>query len=307
MAEADEEAEGGEPCSFETSSSSSPSTSSLTLFDIVWEDVLYVKLFPLLSLKDLFNLRCCSKLSKTFVDNGLRRLRNINLSGNNSPSVELAFGVLTENCRNVQVINLARCNWLQDSILYPFLQHNRRLTKINLSECLNITSRALQPVIIACKQLTTLKLSHCHWLTIGALEALTLHQTNIQELDISYCAALNERCISVFLLNCRALRTLSLANIPAVTDNLLFTIAKHSKLIKHLNLVGCYMITDRGVGALSLCCKELESLMVRDCGQVTERSLALIRGRVFIDRPRLYQADMNMVPNIGFPRLFLQV
>lgn len=47
--------------------------------------------------------------------------------------------------------------------------------------------------------------------------------------------------------------------------------------------------------------------MVRDCAQVTERSLALIRGRVFIDRPRLYQPDMNMVPNIGFPRLFLQV
>ncbi|XP_050078265.1 F-box/LRR-repeat protein 15 [Anopheles maculipalpis] len=279
----------------------------LSLFDIVWEDVLYVKLFPLLSLKDLFSLRCCSRLAKTFVDNGLRRLREINLSGNNSPQLELAFAVLAENCRNVRVINVARCNWLQDSVLCPLLKFNHKLTKINLSDCLNITPRSMQPIIIGCKQLTTLKLSHCHWLTIGAMEALTLHHTKIQELDISHCAALNERCITVFLLNCRMLQTLSLSNVPAVTDNLLLAIAKHSKFIKNLNLVGCYLITDRGVLAISICCKELESLMVRECPQVTEHSLALLRGRVFIDRPCVYQADMNMVPNMGFPRLFLQV
>ena len=84
----------------------------LSLFDIVWEDVLYVKLFPLLSLKDLFNLRCCSHLAKTFVDNGLRRLQEINLSGNNSPHLDLALTVLADNCRNVRVVNLARCNWI---------------------------------------------------------------------------------------------------------------------------------------------------------------------------------------------------
>ncbi|XP_058125511.1 F-box/LRR-repeat protein 15 [Anopheles ziemanni] len=279
----------------------------LSLFDIVWEDVLYVKLFPLLSLKDLFSLRCCSQLAKTFVDNGFHRLREINLSGNNSPQLDQAFQVLATNCSNVRVLNLARCHWVQDGILFPFLQKNRRLVKINLSDCMNITPRSLQPVIVGCKQLTTLKLSHCHWLTIGAMEALTLHHTKIQELDVSHCAALNERCISVFLLNCRMLKTLSLSNVPAVSDNLLIAIAKHSKFIKNLNLVGCYMITDRGIGALALCCKELESLMVRDCPQVTERSLELMRGRVFIDRPRVYQPDMNMVPNMGFPRLFLQV
>uniref|UniRef100_A0A182JBB3 F-box/LRR-repeat protein 15-like leucin rich repeat domain-containing protein n=1 Tax=Anopheles atroparvus TaxID=41427 RepID=A0A182JBB3_ANOAO len=257
----------------------------LSLFDIVWEDVLYVKLFPLLSLKDLFSLRCCSQLAKSFVDNGFQRLREINLSGNNSPHLDLAFQVLSENCKN----------------------NNRRLTKINLSDCLNITPRSMQPVIVGCKQLTTLKLSHCHWLTIGAMEALTLHHTKIVELDVSYCAALNERCISVFLLNCRMLKTLSLSNVPAVSDNLLIAIAKHSKFIKNLNLVGCYMITDRGIGALALCCKELESLMVRECPQVTERSLTLMRGRVYMDRPRVFQPDMNMVPNMGFPRLFLQV
>lgn len=47
--------------------------------------------------------------------------------------------------------------------------------------------------------------------------------------------------------------------------------------------------------------------MVRECPHVTERSLAVLRGRVFIDRPRVYQQDMNMVPNMGFPRMFLQV
>lgn len=59
--------------------------------------------------------------------------------------------------------------------------------------------------------------------------------------------------------------------------------------------------------ALSLYCTGLESLMVRDCPGITERSLSLLRGRVFIDRPRNFQQQMNVAPNVALPRLYLQV
>lgn len=284
----------------------------LTLFDIAWEDVLFAKLLPLLSLADLFNLRCCSRLSKQLVDGGLRSRRIVNLSGNNSRSVHRAFRVLSRKCRNVRTANLAKCSWLSDGLLAEFLRANTKIRRVNLSDCVNVTPVGLQPIIIECKQLQELKLARCSWLTIGAIEALTLHHSapgahGIVELDISHCVGLNERCISIFLLNMRQLRTLAVAYIPAVTDNLLYSIAKNAKAMRHLNIIGCQLTTDRGVGALSLYCTGLESLMVRDCPGITERSLSLLRGRVFIDRPRNFQQQMNVAPNVALPRLYLQV
>uniref|UniRef100_A0A1Q3F8T1 Putative f-box/lrr protein drome n=1 Tax=Culex tarsalis TaxID=7177 RepID=A0A1Q3F8T1_CULTA len=283
----------------------------LTLFDIAWEDVLFAQLLPLLSLSDLFNLRCCSRLSKQLVDGGLRSRRVINLSGNNSRNIDRAFRVLSRKCRNVRTANLAKCSWLSDGLLAEFLRANTKIRQLNLSDCVNVTPVGLHPIIIDCKQLSSLKLARCSWLTIGAMEALTLHHSapeahGIVELDISHCVGLNERCISIFLLNMRQLRTLAVAYIPAVTDNLLYSIAKNAKAMRHLNIIGCQLTTDRGVGALSLYCTELESLMVRDCPCITERSLSLLRGRVFIDRPRNFQ-QLNVAPNVALPRLYLQV
>lgn len=238
----------GLPMADSTTDQQQDEPNGLTLFDIAWDDVLFAKVLPLLSLRDLFNLRCCSRLSKNFVDNGFRRMRVLNLSGNNNRHIERGFQVVSRNSRNIRTVNLAKCSWLHDGLLSSFLQCNTKITRINLSECANITSASLQPIIIECKELTVLKLAHCNWLTIGAMEALTLHHSKIQELDISHCNSLNERCISVFLLNCRRLHTLSLAYLPSVTDNLLYSIAKNSKEIRHLNVIGCQMVTDRGIG-----------------------------------------------------------
>ncbi|XP_055638175.1 F-box/LRR-repeat protein 15 [Toxorhynchites rutilus septentrionalis] len=275
---------------------------NLTLFDIAWEDVLYVRLFPLFPLKDLFNLRCCSRLSKVFVDSGFRKLKEINLSGINNPGVQRSFHVLSRNCGNARLVNLAKCDWLNDSLLCEFIEFNTKIEKLNLSGCFNITAASIESVIIECKELQVLKLAHCSRLTSGALEAPTTHDSKIRELDLSYCCALSERCITILLVNCNYLSTLSVAYVPCVTDNLLYTIAKNLKSIKHLNIIGCQQTSDRGVGALSLYCNGLQSLMVRDCSNITERSLSLLRGRVFIDRPRIFPQQ----PMIA-PRLCLQV
>lgn len=262
----------------------------LTLFDIAWEDVLFAKLLPLLSLADLFNLRCCSRLSKQLVDGGLRSRRIVNLSGNNSRSVHRAFRVLSRKCRNVRTANLAKCSWLSDGLLAEFLRANTKIRRVNLSDCVNVTPVGLQPIIIECKQLQELKLARCSWLTIGAIEALTLHHSapgahGIVELDISHCVGLNERCISIFLLNMRQLRTLAVAYIPAVTDNLLYSIAKNAKAMRHLNIIGCQLTTDRGVGWVLV-------VKIWVFGKVVPNLMKMLHPRMCKDRS-------NVVPYAG--------
>ncbi|XP_011187354.1 F-box/LRR-repeat protein 15 isoform X1 [Zeugodacus cucurbitae] len=258
-----------------------------SFFDISWQDVLIPMVAEFLTLKDLFNLRCCSQTAKRFVEAAFELRKDINLAGNNSHNIELAFTVLGKCCRRVESLHLARCHWLTDEYLLPLLAENRRLRVVNLNECVNITPLALQPIIIECKELRILKLSKCQWLTTGAVDALTLHHSNLVEFDISYCTAIGERCLIIFFRKLNKLNVLSLANTPSVTDQVLIQIANYCRGLEHINLVGCAAISDYGIHALTTTCQQLQSLMVQRCPNVTERVLAPLRGRLFIDRPQL--------------------
>jgi F-box and leucine-rich repeat protein 15 len=230
-----------------------PEYYDLELFEICWDDILIPKIICNLSLKDLFNFRCCSKLSKQLIDEyALPAWKDVNLSGNNSTHISQAFAVLADNCRNTVQLNVAKCNWITDNLLIPFLQNNQKLMVVNLNgnDSCDLTPSSLQPIIIRKNKLKVLKLAKCNWLTIGAMQALAFHlaSQDLQELDISYCCSLNERCICILLHSFRKLRVLSLAYISNVTDNVMFIISKFTRNIQHLNLVGCHEVTDRGIG-----------------------------------------------------------
>ncbi|XP_037927999.1 F-box/LRR-repeat protein 15 [Teleopsis dalmanni] len=257
----------------------------LNLFDISWSDVLIPNVAECLSLKDLFNLRCCSHEAKRFAEAALEMRKEVDLAGNNSNNIERAFGVIAKCCRRLETIQLARCFWLKDELMLPILAKNTRLRVVNLNECVNITPLALQPIIIECKDLRVLKLSRCQWLTTGAVDALTLHQNNLEEFDISHCQTIGERCLIIFFRKLNKLTVLSLANTPSVTDQVLIQIANYCRSLMHINLVGCTAISDYGILAISTHCTRLQSLFIRRCPHVTERALAPLRKRMFIDRP----------------------
>lgn len=227
--------------------SSSDHTTNLTIFHIPWEDILFQKVIPLLSLKDLFNLRCCSKISKELVDMSFQNLEEICFSGNNTKNIHLAFKVLANNCIKLKILNLAKCLWLTDDLLIPLLKNNKNLKFVNLNECTSVSAIALQPIIIDCRELKVLKLSKCQWLTAGAVDAFTLHQCNLEEFDISYCYSIGERCLLIFFRKFDKLRILSLAYTPSVTDNVLKQIGSYCKSLQHINLVGCNNISDIGI------------------------------------------------------------
>ncbi|XP_034099638.1 F-box/LRR-repeat protein 15 isoform X3 [Drosophila nasuta] len=267
---------------------SRPHNGELTLFDISWEDVLIPHMCSLLSLKDLFNLRSCSRTALRFAEAALERRQELQLSGNNTSNIEHAFKVMARCCRRLEHLHLARCKWLTDELLLPLLNNNKqRLSAVNLNECINITALSLQPIIVQCKELRVLKLSKCQWLTTGAVDALTLHQSKLVEFDISHCGAIGERCLIIFFRKLNKLTILSLANTPSVTDQVLIQIGNYCRELEHINLIGCASISDYGVHALTRSCPQLQSLMVQRCPLVTERVLAPLRGRLHIDRPSM--------------------
>ncbi|XP_039488648.1 F-box/LRR-repeat protein 15 isoform X1 [Drosophila santomea] len=264
-----------------------------TLFDVCWDDVLIPQVAVYLSLKDLFNLRCCSRTAQCFVEAVLEKRQELHLSGNNTKNMDVGFRVLARCCQRLEVLHLARCRWLTDELLLPLLANNKkRLWAVNLNECVNITALSLQPIIVESKELRVLKLSKCQWLTTGAVDALTLHQSKLVEFDISYCGAIGERCLIIFFRKLNKLTVLSLANTPSVTDQVLIQIGNYCRELEHINLIGCATISDFGVHALTVHCLRLQTLLIRRCPRVTERSLAPLRQRrLYIDRP---QQDLGL-------------
>jgi Leucine Rich repeat len=257
----------------------------INILDLVSSDI-FCEIQKYLGLKDLFSLRAACKDIKFYIDNELRKCKKLILP-NRGERVKSPFKVLSENCSNLNTINLSRNQWIDDEMLMPLLEKNARtLESLNLSDCSNLTSVALQPVIINCSRLKKLNLHNCFFLTVGCLEAIAFHQTNIQELDLSNCI-MGERTLVVLLSSQWRLHVLSLASVITVNDNVLFSISKYQTEIVHLNLFACNRITDRGIGALSLNCKKLETLSIRGCKNLSERSLNLLRSRhVHIDVPR---------------------
>ncbi|XP_062127509.1 F-box/LRR-repeat protein 15 isoform X2 [Drosophila sulfurigaster albostrigata] len=286
---------------------SRPHNGELTLFDISWEDVLIPHMCSLLSLKDLFNLRSCSRTALRFAEAALERQQELQLSGNNTSNIEHAFKVMARCCRRLEHLHLARCKWLTDELLLPLLNNNKqRLSAVNLNECINITALSLQPIIVQCKELRVLKLSKCQWLTTGAVDALTLHQSKLVEFDISHCGAIGERCLIIFFRKLNKLTILSLANTPSVTDQVLIQIGNYCRALEHINLIGCASISDYGVHALGVHCKRLQSLLIQRCHRITERALAPLRQqRVHIDRPRAQNVAAAYNLNDFYPSDFL--
>ncbi|KAI9583918.1 F-box/LRR-repeat protein 15 isoform X1 [Glossina fuscipes] len=282
--------------------------SVVTIFDLCWEDILIPKVLSLLTLKELFTFRTCSRSAKRLAEAALERRKEVNLSGNNSNTIDLAFSVLNTCCKHLENLHLARCHWLKDELLLPILAENKRLLKVvNLNECPYISPMALQPIIVDCKNLRVLKLSKCQWLTAGAIDALTLHQNNLEEIDISHCPAIGERCLLIFFRKLNKLTILSLAN-TAITDQVLVMISNCCRLLEHINLVGCTAISDYGIIALTTNCTKLKSLMVQRCDLITEHSLARLRGHVHIDRPRSSSMLLPYIYPLNPPNhLFLQV
>ena len=179
----------------------------LSAFDTLpWDDVIYIYIFPRVSLQTLFFLRrvnsnwncCVAEYFRVcqcydFTDVGPRF---------NVRAFRIALG------RNVAVRRLNLSNnrdWLVDGTLQPVLQANSRLAKLNLTRCSTLTSLTVLTLATCCPLLKELDMSCCHWLESEQFSVLMRQCHGMESLSVSGCWNLNDDAIMALADSCKRL------------------------------------------------------------------------------------------------------
>ncbi|XP_013780499.1 F-box/LRR-repeat protein 15-like [Limulus polyphemus] len=268
---------------------------SITLLNIPWNDVLFVYLIPNLSWADLFRLRRVSSEFKTLVCEYLKVCRKVDISFYNSYFSSDAFKIIINDAFFIHDLILKNCKWLTNDLLCPVFDRNPNILKVDISGCSAVSNPSLQILAVCCPALKYLSLEGCHWVSAAAVESLALHCPGLEVVNLTSCWEVTDQAASTLAACCTRLRSLSLSRIYGITDKTLSMIAGHSSLLEHLDVAGCWRVTDHGIRLVGEYCRILKSLKVQDCRDVTEGSLATLRLRIEVDRPK-NPYSYNVVP-----------
>lgn len=228
---------------------------AITIINIPWEDVLFKKVLPYLTIRDLFNLRSTSNIFTCLVNSYLVFIQSINLVRHKNFN-NVAFQVwiyeklrcvrnnsfhlqvLLSYCRNVRILNLSRCSWIDENDVKLFFENNPKIVQINLSHSLGVVNRVLQTLVVNCKKLKKINLSYSD-LSVGALESIIFHLDDLHTVDLSKCPLLTEKCLVKLVVKFHNIKNLFLMDVPAVSDRVLITISQHCKKLENLNIDKC--------------------------------------------------------------------
>uniref|UniRef100_A0A8D8LZF2 F-box/LRR-repeat protein 15 n=3 Tax=Cacopsylla melanoneura TaxID=428564 RepID=A0A8D8LZF2_9HEMI len=257
------------------------------LVDLLWNDVIFQYIFPLLSMKDLYQLRATNKSYKELVEEYLFQLKSLHLHSEQLYLQKFgldAFQVLSSCCSNLRKVNFTACSWLTDEVLISFFTQNKHITDVNLSLCINLTSKCLQPLIVHAKPLQVLKLNNCTWFTSGCLEALTLHQPYLESIDLSNTSIGDQNAMNMFLKKSKRLKKIHVENVQIITDTSLFYIGQHCPLLTNINIRQNFHVTEKGIRFLLSSCKKLDMVYLRLCPSLSYNFIREISKQVRVDK-----------------------
>lgn len=152
--------------------------------------------------------------------------------------------VMLAKCRNLESVNLSRCNAAPERYRAPKLAEHPNLTTLVLDSS-NVSDAALNPVVCACPHLQTLVVSRCSKLSDSFLVTLARSATELRILDISY----NELFSSAGLSSISRCVPLQLS-------------------LELLNLSGCLQVTPESIALFVLSVKGLRFVCMEDLPQV---------------------------------------
>jgi hypothetical protein len=107
---------------------------------LLWDDILFTKILPLLSIRDLFVLRGLSTRYKLLIDSYFKQMKYLNLAQYSAVFSVTVFKVLAEKCTQLKILIGSNCQWLTDDLITPLFERNQQLRKIVLNRCKNLTS-----------------------------------------------------------------------------------------------------------------------------------------------------------------------
>lgn len=225
----------------------------LTLFDISWEDVLYPHVVRYLTLKDLFNLRCCSRTAREFVNGSLRSMKVLRIIDSNSSSdMGRTIDVITDYCKNLRQIHINNCTWITNRIVETLMNiNNLKLLSVDITNCRYLAIGHLLANVNVCQQLKKLVLRDCQgdfnywqWNDMMKQPCHNIAELDLSELNDTYITERDLINISLKFPNVLRFR---LENTDVVTDNVIVAIGKFCTKIEYLNINNCEKVTDRGI------------------------------------------------------------
>lgn len=255
------------------------------LIDLLWNDVIFQYIFPLLSIRDIFQLRATNQTYKQLVETYLFQLKYLHLHSEELQQFSIdSFKVFSSCCYNIRKVNFTACSWLTDEVLISFFTQNKNITHVNLSLCINLSAKCLQPLIVHAKYLRVLKLNNCTWFTSGCLEAITLHQPYLENVDFSNTSIGDHNTMNIFLKKSKCLTKIHLENIQVITDESLFYIGQHCPLLRMINIRQNFNVTEKGIRLLLNTCKQLDMIYLRLCPSLSYPFIQEISKQVKVDK-----------------------
>ncbi|BHF59303.1 F-box/LRR-repeat protein 20 [Sparganum proliferum] len=152
-----------------------------------------------------------------------------------SPKPEPYKPLVVTGCKNLTVLEVARCFALTDSGLSALSRNCVHLEKLDLEECAQITDATLVQLAIHCPQLNTLVLSHCDLITdegIAKLAGGRCGPQNLERLTMDNCPLLTDSALDLLGNSCRRLRQLDLYDCQLITKTGIQNLQQSHPLLK---------------------------------------------------------------------------
>lgn len=183
----------------------------ITLFDLLWDDILIPHVASRLSIKSLYNLSKCSKQSKKFVKlafQSKRKLFDLNLCEDDQ-----VIEFLSENYTNLDELQCMSCI---TNDLIPFLENNKNLRilyldMIQLKDYYKKFTKKIKllQAIRSMKNLVELRLDTGYKMTEGQL--ISVYRSLINLKVITTNEFYTDNVIKAITKNCRQLERLDLS------------------------------------------------------------------------------------------------
>uniref|UniRef100_A0A674CAZ9 F-box and leucine-rich repeat protein 2 n=1 Tax=Salmo trutta TaxID=8032 RepID=A0A674CAZ9_SALTR len=240
---------------------------------------------------DLFNFQ--TDIEGRVVENISKRcggfLRQLSLRGCLSVG-DASMKTFSQNCRNIEVLNLNGCTKITDSTCLSLSNDGcRMLEMLNLSWCDQITRDGIEALARGCNNLRALFLRGCTQLEDGALKHLQKHCPELTTINMQSCSQITDDGLVSLCRGCHKLQVLCISGCSNITDASLTALGLNCPRLKILEAARCSQVTDAGFTVLARNCHEMEKMDLEECILVTDNTLV----QLAIHCPRLQALSLS--------------
>jgi len=184
------------------------------------------------------------------------------------------FGVLSPRFSEVSVIELERCDRVDDDSLHYLLLHCRALAAVKLRHCPRVGSDVWQKLAFSAVawSLQTAELEGCDGVNDAALIAIAQHTSQLRHLKLVDCEDITSLGVRSVLAKCCSLQSLTLHGLCEVDDDAFSRLAVEKlPSLTCVDIKAPIAITNAAVNAIARL--PLSRLSLVDCRSIGDQAL----------------------------------